>query len=107
MNINQLAKLALQISRQRMRNGAKIDDDTLKAAAGEICEAFEARAFYNKARNAGKIDVKAKEHFAEELADVIICILITAAETGVNINDALQKKIMKNKKRAELKGDKK
>ena len=52
------------------------------------------------------IDGIDKEDYAEELADVVICVLIAAYEDNIDIEQAINSKMQKNAQRAALEGDK-
>ena len=106
LNINELAQKCLKIARARMRNGSRIDSDPLKALAGETIEAAEARMLVSLDIVCPKTKAKAKDNYAEELADAAICVMTAAADDGIDLEDAILKKIDKNEKRALEMGDK-
>lgn len=100
MNLNETAKTALENSLKRQHNGANIRvADILKHCAGEVVEAEEAFILW-------KYEAHAPETYAEELADIIICALIAAARDRIDIEKAINDKMGKNAKRAEMQGDK-
>lgn len=104
MNLNELAEKAWNTSRIREQNGANVKiKDIMKHAAGEVIEAAEARIRWRENDFASPID---KADYAEELADVIICVLIAAANDDIDIDQALTSKMCKNELRAEKTGDK-
>lgn len=94
MNLNEHAKKAQKIA-WRKTNGEDNIIALLKHCAGEVCEAVEAYKEYlyepSKIRH---------EKLAGELADIITCVLIAAANEGINIEKALQAYQQKNEKRA-------
>lgn len=131
MNLNDVAKNALENAKRREANGAKIDFHTLsmlKHCAGEVIEATEAYAKYRDIKNlaedltATDLDEKwesqeepdtceeyykeCESEFASELADVICCILIISANENIDIEEAVCKCMLKNAKRAYGNGDK-
>lgn len=99
MNLNETAENAHRTAIERERNGGPKIRDILKHAAGEVIEAAQARSeLYN-----GETTY---EEYGEELADVIICILIEAYEDGVDIENAVNEKLRINAQRAAMQGDK-
>lgn len=100
MNLNEAAENAYKTSIKRQKNGADISiSNILKHTAGEIVEAQEAYIYY-------KYEDDKINHYAEELADVIICILIAARRDGVDIEKAVNEKMRINAQRAAMQGDK-
>jgi NTP pyrophosphatase (non-canonical NTP hydrolase) len=102
MKLKDIASECYKIARERAdKKQAPNPDNTIlmfKHLAGEVIEATNA---YNlievtDACNLGEQD------FFEELSDVIIDTLIIAESCRINIYDAIQKKIKKNKERANL-----
>lgn len=113
MNLNDVAKNALENAKRREANGAKIDYHTLpmlKHCAGEVIEATEAYVDYAAALERNKETEEntsgAEEAFASELADVICCVLIISANENIDIEEAVCKCMLKNAKRAYGDGDK-
>ena len=113
MNLNIVAKNALENAKRREANEAKIDSHTLpmlKHCAGEVIEATEAYVDYAAALEHNKETEEntsgAEEAFASELADVICCILIISANENIDIEEAVCKCMLKNAKRAYGDGDK-
>lgn len=101
MKLNELAINAYNTALKREKNGAAINcNEILKHAAGEVIEAAEAR-YYWVTQNSD-----AKDDYAEELADVIICALIAAGRDKIDIEKAVNEKMRKNAQRAALEGDK-
>lgn len=93
MKLKDIASECYKIARERAdKKQAPNPDNTIlmfKHLAGAVIEATDA---YNLGEQA----------FSEELSDVIIDTLIIAESCRINIYDAIQKKIKKNKKRANL-----
>lgn len=93
MKLKDIASECYTIARERAdKKQAPNPDNTIlmfKHLAGEVIEATDA---YNLGEQA----------FSEELSDVIIDTLIIAESCRINIYDAIQKKIKKNKERAGL-----
>lgn len=93
LNINDLAKQAHTLTEKR---GYKTDvSSCLKHCAGEVTEAVEANTVYNKTGE--KAD---QNHLAEELADIIICVLTASAEEEIDIERAVNEAMLKNARRA-------
>ena len=68
----------------------------LKHCAGEILEANEAYNNWTFCETSDSL----KEHFEDELADVIMCCLSICGAEGINIEKALERVFEKNEKRA-------
>ena len=86
MNVNEVAKMLDEYSKEREKNGAQLNNTNLgllKHCAGEVIEAV-----------------------VEELADVIACILILCARENIDVEYALTQCLAKNLQRAEGKGAK-
>ena len=93
MNLNDLAKQSLLLAERRGLSTDVIS--TLKHCGGEVVEATEAFTKFNMLGE--KKDYK---DFASELADIICCVLTASAKEDVNIEDALNKAMQKNARRA-------
>lgn len=97
INLNEHAKKAQEIAFIRWYK-KDVEYNTpaiLKHCAGEVCEAVEA---YNK-----YLYENSKSHrneLAAELADIITCALIAAANEDIDIEKALQDCQQKNEARA-------
>ena len=105
MNLNEIAENAHRTAITRERNGGAVKiRDILKHTAGEVVEAAQARESWASVDYIDGID---KEDYAEELADVVICVLIAAYEDNIDIEQAINSKMQKNAQRAALEGDKK
>jgi NTP pyrophosphatase (non-canonical NTP hydrolase) len=105
MNLNEIAENAHRTAITRERNGGAVKiRDILKHTAGEVVEAAQAREAWASVEYIDGID---KENYAEELADVLICVLIAAYEDNIDIESAVNLKMQKNAQRAALEGDKK
>ena len=70
--------------------------ETLKHCAGEILEANEAYNNWTFCKTSDSL----KEHFEDELADVIMCCLSICGAEGINIEKALERVFEKNERRA-------
>ena len=97
MNLNEASQWAFETSKKR--NQYK-DDGTdvmrcLKHCAGEVIEAMDA---YGSWCNEDYLTTK--EDFADELADVIICILSVSGSEGIDIEQAISRKMLINEGRA-------
>lgn len=118
IDLNRVSKEALAIAEKRRINGAKISTKTnemLKHTATEVVEATEAYQYYiceipykyeDIELCIEDLQAKNKERFTSELADVIMCILIIAANHDIDIEQALKDTLEKNRKRACGEGDK-
>lgn len=69
--------------------------ELLKHTASECIEATEAL-----------VSLSDREHFADELADIVMCVFILAGEMNVDMDMAVTRCLEKNRKRSERKGDK-
>lgn len=103
VDLNGLCKITLVNAGQRQKNGGHIKADTrsmLKHCATEVIEAME--AYTNAIVRYGCVN----QQFADELADVICCVLIIAGKEQIDIEKAVLNCIEKNRRRAEGTGDK-
>ena len=110
IDLNEKAKEALENAEKRNANGANIKTDPyhmLKHAATEVIEAQQAYdgVVYGESEDP-VIDRFNKAAFNSELADIVCCVLIIAGKLGIDIEQAINLCIEKNRKRAEKKGDK-
>lgn len=93
LNLNDLAKQSLLIAERR---GLSTDVlSTLKHCGGEVVEATEAFTRFNMLG-----EHKDYHDFSSELADIIICVLSASAKEDVDIEDALNRAMTKNARRA-------
>lgn len=107
IDLNQFAKEAYTSAKERQENGANISVDTLKMLKHTATEVIEATEAYSiKKYSAIDDEAGQKEKFASELADIIACVLIIAHSEHIDISEALVQCLYKNKKRAEMTGDK-
>ena len=96
IDLNEHAKKAQEIAFNRWKK-KDVDYHTpaiLKHCAGEVCEAVEAYSDYlyeNSQSHRNKL--------AAELADIITCALIAAANEDIEIEKALQDCLKKNEAR--------
>lgn len=110
--LNELAEKCYSISETRRSNGAKLENGfgALKDCASEVVEAERARVGMMDAFAVGDLSdsemVALRDGFAEELADIIICVLVSAQQFNIDIDKALEDKVIKNLKRSVGKGDK-
>lgn len=103
IDLNSLCKTAFEIAKARQENGSNVNVYTpnmLKHCATEVVEATE--AYTNSTIRYGSIN----QQFADELADIICCVLIIAGREEIDIEKAVNSCIEKNRKRAEKTGDK-
>ena len=103
IDLNELCKVTLANATQRQKNGGNVKTDTrsmLKHCAMEVVEATE--AYTNSTVRYGSIN----QQFADELSDILCCVLIIAGKEEIDIEKALTSCIEKNRKRADKTGDK-
>lgn len=101
MKIEKIAEKAYNTALKRQQNGANVDiKKILKHCAGEVVEAAEKSVEI-------KTDANKADEYAEELADIVLCVFIAAYKDGINIESAIIAKQHKNEARAANKGDKK
>ncbi len=96
IDLNGMSRSALETAKARERKG-QLKSDTmliLKHCAGEVVEATEAYGVCH--RFSGEIY---EEEFADELADIITCALIAAAQEDIDIEFALKRVQKKNEGR--------
>lgn len=101
IDLNFISKIALEYSKAREKNGTVEKGSTLnllKHCAGEIIEAQNARDKW--ICGGGDFDSEEKQKYAAELADVIMCILIIAAQENIDVEEAIKNCLEKNRKRA-------
>lgn len=99
-DLNEMAQNALATARKREKKG-QLESDTmsiLKHCAGEVCEATDAYARWCEIDNE-IFNKSCKEAFSDELADIITCVLIVAAQEDIDINAALLRVQEKNARR--------
>lgn len=109
IDLNNLKKITLKIGAKRIKNGANLSFDFLKHCAGELVEAVNAKFSYENAvvYSEDKTALEeSKKNYADELADVIICVLNEAEKADIDIEKAIFDAVEKNRKRAEGIGDK-
>ena len=102
-DLNGLCKTAFEIAKARQKNVSNINVYTpnmLKHCATEVIEAMEAYSL--SMPRYGCIN----QQFADELADIICCVLIIAGQEEIDIEKAITRCIEKNRKRSEGTGDK-
>ena len=103
IDLNFISKVALEYSKAREKNGSVEKGSTLnllKHCAMEVVEATDAYTILCK--SAIDDEYKQKKDFSSELADVIMCILIIAAQENIDVEEALKDCLEKNRKRAEI-----
>lgn len=97
INLNEHAKKAQETSQKRFAEKPvrECSIEILKHCAGEVCEAVEAYSDYLYEDSKGR-----RDKLAAELADIITCALIAAANEDIDIEKALQDCQQKNEARA-------
>ena len=121
MDLNELSKIAYNISEERQKHGAfgkreNSVQNLLKYCAGEVVEAMNAFDGWQEDLKFGAVSMGVtdpdwnrktpKEEFADELADVMMCVLIVAGKCNIDIEKAVNDCVEKNYKRASGNGDK-
>ena len=96
MNLNEASQKAYEIAKKRGIRETTFE--ALKHCAGEVLEANEA---YNdwSLLDSPKDDLR--EKFENELADVIICILSVSGSEGIDIEQAVSRKMLINEGRVQ------
>ena len=115
IDLNELSGICEKYSKMRIENGAKIDEDPLKHCSGELAEAIiqrqkmydilESELISKETKN--KVQDIEKTKYADELMDVLYCVLVACKQDDIDVEKALMNNIDKNKKRALCTGDKK
>lgn len=93
IDLNNIARQSLKIAEHR-----KLETDALsciKHCAGEIAEATQAIDNYQSC-----VCEETEKQMADEISDVIMCMLTLSAEMGINIEQAILNCLEKNRKRA-------
>ena len=96
IDLNNIARQSLKIAEHR-----KLETDALsciKHCAGEIAEATQAIDNYQSC-----VCEETEKQMADEISDVIMCMLTLSAEMGINIEQAILNCLEKNRKRARAK----
>lgn len=116
LDLNEIAKQSQEIAKQRAKHGLGADTVAcLKHCSGEVCEALQAFNDWQEDLKFGVVSMGVtdpdwqkdyKQEYAGELADIIICALIAAANSNIDIEYALTACMEKNHKRANGVGDK-
>lgn len=106
--LNDVARRMNDIAHMRERNGGSVKTDVnsmLKHCATEVIEAQHAYDRCGVALSIQEYDDN-RTRFADELADIIACVLIISAESNVDIEKYVNRCVDRNEKRARRKGDK-
>lgn len=110
IGLNELCEVTLANAEKRKANGGNITTETrkmLKHCATEVVEAMEAYTNYaNNVFGDDKTFEQCEKQFTSELSDIICCVLIIAGKEEIDIEQAINGCIEKNRKRAEEIGDK-
>ena len=116
IDLNGISKTSQEIAKKREKHGLGADTITcLKHCSGEVCEALQAFNEWQEDLKFGVVSMGVtdpdwqkdyKNEYGSELADIIICVLIAAANSNIDIEKAIAENVAKNKKRAEGTGDK-
>ncbi len=102
LDLNELAKQSQEIAKQRAKHGLGADTvSCLKHCAGEVIESLDAYKEYKNLSSCVHVS-----SYSSELADIIVCALIAAANDNIDIEKSLKVCVEKNRKRAEGIGDK-
>lgn len=110
MDLNAVAKISYENAKKRQENGGKINSEAypmLKHCATEVIEAMQAfDDWQTDLRFGASFVVDYKQHFEDELADIICCCTIIAGRHNLDIESAVIRCVERNKKRADKQGDK-
>ena len=101
LDLNYLCKMSFENARKRAEHEPTIKlgtMETLKHCVGEVVEATEAYTRFIRT------PIVTKEAFADELADIICCVLTICGQENIDIELALTKCMEKNADRAERGG---
>ena len=102
LDLNKIAKDSWEIAQKRGKHGLPTDTiGVLKWLSGEVVEATDAYKEYQNVTTSNKLD-----SYKSELADIIVCVLIAAANSNIDIEHALKDCVEKNRKRSLGIGDK-
>lgn len=93
IDLNKTAKNCLKIHDRRIKNGAGCPKDILQHCAMEVVEAVEIRGHLTLS------DKRVLNDYSLELADIITCALIAAANEDIDIEFALKRVQKKNEGR--------
>lgn len=96
LDLNYLCNMAYENARKRAEHEPTIRIDvrnTLKHCAGEVTEATEAYVRFHLKED------ETKEDFADELADIVCCVLTICGQLNIDIELALTKCMEKNFRR--------
>lgn len=91
MNLNEASQKALEIAEKRGIHENTME--ALKHCAGEVLEAVES---YTRFVYSPKEE---QDNFADELADIIICVLSVSAFENIDIEQAISRKMLINEGR--------
>lgn len=105
VNTNLVAQDAFKIATLRGQIPAKNSCiASIKYLAGEMIELAEAAKAFLIEEEAEEQNTEAlgqtKSHLAEELADIIICAMSISAQLGIDLESAVNEKMVVNLKRA-------
>ena len=98
LDLNYLCKMSYENAKRRAEHEPDIKIgtmETLKHCAGEVVEATEAYIRFNH------MTIVTKEAFADELADIVCCVLTICGKENIDIEYALTMCMEKNANRAE------
>ena len=87
-----------QVNHHNVKNDPKTKYTMLAKLMEELGELSEAILSYDSLQRTDKLD-NAKNNLEDELADVILVTLILSNELGVDVKNAINKKIQKIKSR--------
>ena len=131
IDLNEFCKKSLVVAQTRQKNGAKLSTETiqmLKHCATEVVEATEAATKYLSYKSYADFSAKTleekwagfaepdiaevsykkqEESFSSELADIMSCCIIIAANERIDLEKALNDCYEKNRLRSLGIGDKK
>ena len=116
IDLDHFQEKCYEVSKKREQNGASIkvnSEGILKHCATEVIEAMQAYTemeCYRRSLKPGASDLGSLDSYVtryeDELADIIVCALIAAECSGLEMEPAIRRCYRKNRNRADHKGDK-
>ena len=95
IDLNNIARQSLKIAEHRKQKTDALS--CIKHCAGEIAEVTQAIDNYQSC-----VCEETEKQMADEISDVIMCMLTLSAEMGINIEQAILNCLEKNRKRARV-----
>ena len=93
MNLNEASQKAYEIAKKRGIRETTFE--ALKHCAGEVLEAVESYTKYVYS------PIEETDNFPAELADIVICVLSISAQENIDIEQAIERKMLINEGRVQ------